>query len=191
MMAIQKGVSSEIVIGSYPQADGWLWLYRFYDKVIRPNRFVHRIVRGYLVPTWIEEWERGRVYRMLGVHRFGRWIPTGGAGIRRLTKQRMAAYTLAGVSITAAREFFYRACVFELLHLPFALTLLWLVVHRFSIGRADLAWENLIINLVVNVYPIMHHRYTRVRIARLLRRDAVRPGKGDHGGPPLRCTLSP
>jgi hypothetical protein len=86
----------------------------------------------------------------------------------------MAPYTLAGSSLRAAREFYYRTCVFEALHLPFLLVLVALALHRQSIGRTDLAVENTIVNLIANVYPIMHHRRTRGRIARLLERRSLR-----------------
>jgi hypothetical protein len=86
----------------------------------------------------------------------------------------MAPYTLAGNSLRAARDFYYRTCVFEILHLPFLVALVILALHRLSIGRADLALENTIVNLLVNVYPVMHHRRTRMRIARLLERRDLR-----------------
>ena len=89
--------------------------------------------------------------------------------MRRLTGSRMAPYTLASRSLRGARAFLYRACVFEALHLPFLLTLLFLSAHRWSIGRADLAAENMLVNLLANIWPIMHHRHTRVRIVRLQR----------------------
>jgi len=111
-----------------------------------------------------------RTYRTLGVSHFGKFLPTGGIAIRRLTGSRMAPYTLRATSLRAAREFFYRTCVFELLHLPFFLTLLSLSGYRLLTGRADLALENLAVNLLFNIYPIMHHRNTRFRIVALLGR---------------------
>jgi len=43
-----------------------------------------------------------------------------------------------------------------------------LALQRWFIGRPDLAVENMVVNLVFNVYPMMHHRRTRARIVRLL-----------------------
>ncbi len=80
----------------------------------------------------------------------------------------MRPYTLAGTSLASARAFYYRACVFESLHLPFLLTLVGLSLDRAMNGRPDLALEDAVVNLVANVYPVMHHRRTRMRIARLL-----------------------
>jgi hypothetical protein len=82
----------------------------------------------------------------------------------------MAPYTLGGNSLRGARAFYYRTCVFEALHLPFLLTLLALAGVRAAGGRWDLAVEDTAVNLLFNVYPIMHHRRTRTRIVELLSR---------------------
>jgi hypothetical protein len=37
-------------------------------------------------------------------------------------------------------------------------------------GRWDLALENTLLNLAVNLFPMMHHRHTRTRIVGLLGR---------------------
>jgi hypothetical protein len=87
----------------------------------------------------------------------------------------MAPYTLKGTSLAAARAFYYRACVFEMLHLPFFLALGALALARAVEGRWDLALENTLVNAVVNLYPMMHHRRTRGRIVRLLARRGGEP----------------
>jgi hypothetical protein len=110
------------------------------------------------------------MFRLLGVHWFGAVIPTGGILVRRVTKARMAPYTLSGTSLGAARDFYYRTCVFEALHLPFFLVLVALAWMRAVEGRWDLALENTLVNLVVNLLPMMHHRHTRTRIIGLLAR---------------------
>ncbi len=90
----------------------------------------------------------------------------------------MAPYTLPGTSVGAARDFYFRTCVFEACHLPFCLTLLVLSLQRLWIGWIDIAVQEMLLNLAVNVYPIMHHRNTRLRIVRLLSRRAGRSGPG-------------
>lgn len=82
----------------------------------------------------------------------------------------MKAYTLAANTRQAARDFYYRACVFEALHLPFFLALAALAAHRCSIGRVDFAIQETVMNLFVNLYPMLHHRHTRSRIVHLLAR---------------------
>jgi hypothetical protein len=73
----------------------------------------------------------------------------------------MVPYTLAGTSLRGARAFFYRACVFEALHLVPLLILGGLSAMRWTEVRPDLALENTLVNLGLNVYPILHHRHTR------------------------------
>ena len=126
-------------------------------------------LRWYFLPARWELAGRSKLYKLLGVHAFGRVIPTGGIVIRRMTKRRMRPYTLAAHTRPAAEQFFFRACIFEALHLPFVLALLTLSVVRLLQGRSDLALENLLVNLAFNGYPILHHRHTRARIVRLLK----------------------
>lgn len=156
--------------GSGPTYDGWGWLYTAFDRLAPTRSLLRRVFCAYYTPTRIEIAGQGRIYRWLGVPKFGRIIPTGGVNIRRATGARMAPYTLSGPSIRAARDFYYRACVFETLHLPFFLTLVALAIQRVSIGRVDWAVQETVINLAVNLYPILHHRNTRRRILVVLSR---------------------
>ena len=161
-------------LGPFPRGDGWGAVYRLYDAAIRPLPGLARLARGYFWPSPIERARDGLLFRVLGVPLFGCLVPTGGVAIRRLTGTRMAPYTLAGPSLRAARAFFYRACIFEALHLTPMLLLVALSAMRWAEGRPDLATESTLINLGVNIYPILHHRHTRVRIVRLLTLDSGR-----------------
>lgn len=160
----------------YPQHDGWRFVYDFYSRYIRPRPFLRRLARAYFAPTAIERAGDGRPFRVLGVPLFGRFVPTGGVEIRRITGWRMQPYTSKSSSLRAARDFFYRACVFEGLHFPFFVALLILTVDRLSSGRFDLAAKDLLVNILVNGYPMIHHRRTRFRILGLLQRKAIREG---------------
>jgi hypothetical protein len=167
-------VRGEIEAGPFPVSDGWGWLYRAVDRVAPSGGTRRRVICGYFFPNRVERWRRGLAYRLLGVHHFGAVIPTGGIAIRRWTKTRMAPYTLEGTSLRAARAFYYRACVFEGLHLPFLISLVLLAGLRAAEGRWDLAVQDSIVNLAANVYPVMHHRRTRGRIVFLLERRALK-----------------
>lgn len=164
------GVRQALAAGRGPDDDGWGWLYRAFEAVAPPNSAVRRIVCGYFAPSRLERARDGLLFRALGVPRFGRFLPTGGIAVRRATGARMAPYTLSANSLAAARDFYYRACVFEALHLPFFLALAALALHRASIGRIDWAVQETVLNLLVNGYPILHHRDTRRRIVELLGR---------------------
>jgi len=166
-------VRTALASGPFPYEDGWGWLYRAFERLAPAGSRRRRAVCGYFHPSGLERARNGLAFRLLGIHLFGAVIPTGGIAIRRATKARMAPYTLAAQSLRAARAFYYRACVFEALHMPFALTLVWLAVDRTMNGRPDLALENTVINVAVNVYPMLHHRRTRARIVRLLERRAT------------------
>jgi hypothetical protein len=131
----------------------------------------------YYTPSNLELADKGRLYRWLGVPLFGRIIPTGGIAIRRATGARMAPYTLARNTVSAARDFYYRTCIFESLHFPFFVALLLLAVQRASIGRIDYAIQETFLNLLVNIYPMLHHRNTRRRIFSILVRKKTLTGE--------------
>lgn len=161
-------VAAELRRGEWPAEDGWGWLYRSFDVLAPRGGALRRALCGYFWPGAAERAGAGVLDRLLGVRWFGRWIPTGGIGWRWLTGAKMRPYTLRGSSLGAAREFYYRTCVFEALHLPFLLALVALAGRQLALGRADLALEDSLVNLLFNVYPILHHRRTRGRIAKLL-----------------------
>lgn len=154
----------------YPQKGGWTWLYNLYDRTVRPHPWLHALFRSYFRPKAFEKAGNGRIYRLLGVGLFGKVIPTGGVQIRRLTGARMAPYTLRGTSLRGAWEFRYRTCAFEAAHTLPMIALMALTVYWFAEGETRLGVEDLLVNLLVNIYPIMHHRHTRVRIDTLLSR---------------------
>jgi hypothetical protein len=82
----------------------------------------------------------------------------------------MAPYALRGTSVAAARDFYYRTCAFEAAHTPFLVALLAITIRQMVAGRLDLAMQDMLVNLLVNIYPIMHHRHTRTRIVKILSR---------------------
>ena len=169
---MKNSTRGAVARGPFPYEDGWGWLYRMVERVAPAGGRLRGVLCRCLYPNRIEQWRRGLIYKLLGVHWFGSVIPTGGILVRRVTGARMAPYTLTGTSLGAARAFYFRTCVFEMLHLPFFLTLVVLAVMRAAEGRWDLALEDTAINVVVNLYPMMHHRRTRGRIVRLLSRRA-------------------
>ena len=159
----------DLARGPFPTGDGWGWVYRGVER-LEPDGALRTALCAYFRPTRLERWRNGLFLRALGVGLFGRIVPTGGITVRRLTGARMAPYTLAGTSVRAARAFYYRACVFEALHLPFCLAMVGLMVARAMEGRWDLVTELFVLNAAVNLYPMLHHRRTRARIIRILQR---------------------
>jgi hypothetical protein len=158
----------------FPPTDGWDWIYTFDDKFLRPRRWLRCILKAYFKPNSIEKLRDGRIYRLLGVHLFGKIIPTGGVLIRRLTGLRMLTYTLVKPSLRAAYNYRYKACMFESVHTVFFLVLLPNCIRSVVNGDTGLAVCSISVNLLVNVYPVMFHRYTRVRIDRLIAKSQAR-----------------
>ena len=174
---MNTSVANVLQQGTGPEYDGWGWLYRAFEALAPPGSLRRKAACKYFTPSRFELAGEGRLYRWLGVPLFGRIVPTGGIAIRRATGARMVPYTLARNTVSAARDFFYRACVFESLHFPFFVALLLLAAQRASIGRVDYAIQETLLNLLVNIYPMLHHRNTRRRIFSILSRKAARVGR--------------
>lgn len=170
--------------GPAPRDDGWAWIYDLFDGIAPRGSRLRKLACAYFMPSGPELARDRLVFRALGVGVFGRYIPTGGVAIRRATGARMRPYTLHSRSLRGARDFYYRACVFESLHLPFFLTLLLLAAHRLWIGRPDFAAQETLLNVAVNLFPMLHHRHTRARIFQLLNRAAARPRRRAVSSPP-------
>jgi hypothetical protein len=67
-------------------SDGYEWLERFDKNVLQKTSSVRKLILLYFKPSRLERYRYGLIYRILGVHRFGRYLPTGGINIRRWTK---------------------------------------------------------------------------------------------------------
>ena len=150
-------------------SDGYEWLERFDKKILKKHDILRRLLLFYFMPFFFEKIRYGCIYRILGVHVFGKYLPTGGINIRRWTGKKMQAYTLKSKSLESVKSFRYKSCFFELLHMPFFLFMLgraiWWYVDQ---GSVRLASELMIVNAIFNIYPMMHQRYTRLRILRII-----------------------
>ena len=154
------------------QNDGYEWLLKFDLNCLRKAKAVRDIIKWYFLPFKIEVYRNTLIYRMLGVPTFGKYLPTGGSEIKRMTKMKMKAYYLKSLSINSVVDFLYKNCFFELLHLPFFVFMVWRSIWWIYIeNNFKLAIELQIFNLIFNIYPIMFHRYTRTRIIRLLKNN--------------------
>ncbi|HET9424512.1 MAG TPA: hypothetical protein VFO55_04000 [Gemmatimonadaceae bacterium] len=113
-------------------------------------------------------WEgTGRIYERLGIRRVGRFMIGGYYTSATLSRLRGRPYrTFRGRR--AAQEWLVFTLVAELGHGVFFLVMLWLAIREALKGDwRDMAITTLI-NLVVNVIPIMVQRYNRARIVSTL-----------------------
>ena len=152
----------------FPTKDGYEWLTKV-KSYLKKYDFIYSIIKWYFLPFKFEKRNKGCIYRLLGVHVFGKYLPTGGSEIKRLTKTKMKAYSLKSKSVSGLIEFLYKNCFFELLHLPFFVFMIWRSswwVVKYN--NYEIALELQLVNLLFNIYPIMFHRYTRVRVFQLI-----------------------
>ena len=153
---------------THPRKDGYEWLIKV-NSYLKRSDLIHSIIKWYFLPFKIEKRNKGALYKTLGVHVFGKYLPTGGSEIKRLTKTKMIAYSLKSYSIEALVEFLYKNCFFELLHLPFFIFMVWRSCWWvINFENYEIAFELQVVNLLFNIYPIMFHRYTRIRVVNLI-----------------------
>ena len=105
----------------------------------------------------------GVFYRRLGVRQFKKFTPCGDYKIR-LTGQK----SLNGKSGLKKLEFQTR--VGEVIHLLAGALMLSMTLDQLADGKYRTAAISTGVNLLINVYPIMTHRYNRSRIYPVLER---------------------
>jgi len=85
--------------------DGYEWLGKIDLTLKRKYKIFRNILLCYFRPFMFERFQNALIYRILKVPVFGKYLPTGGSEIRRMTKLRMPAYTLKSLSISSTKEF--------------------------------------------------------------------------------------
>jgi len=123
--------------------------------------WLNRVREAYFQPKPFEQ--SGDFYRRLGVRHFKKFTPRGDYRIR-LTGQK----SLNGKSGLKKLEFQTR--VGEAIHLVAGTVMVALTVDELADGEYKTAAIGTGVNLLINVYPIMTHRYIRSRIYPLLER---------------------
>lgn len=147
--------------------NGLVWIDR---KLIAAVPVLRSILRFYFMPSRLESYHVGLIYRLLGIKAIAYIIPTGGLLWRRLFHWKGWSFALQGSSIRAAYEYIYTTCVFEILHLSALMLMLhdgiWSIRH----GYTDGILKFVLAGILMNGYPAMLQRYNRVRILNLLQK---------------------
>lgn len=137
---------------------------KFLSKRISPLRY---IAAFYFRPKQLEILGKGFIYKILGVHIFGKIVPTGGLWIRKITGLKLYSWRLERASRKGARLYQYKSCAYELIHLTALIYQLPEFTEYTFTGQwgalADLWW-----NIPVNIYTLMLQRYNRARIRYIL-----------------------
>ena len=112
--------------------------------------------------------EFGRLYPLLGVRLFKKYLPTSGDLVSRRRRVKHIRVLESGGRQAALAEFQQKSQRWELGHLFSALLLqAWAIVGGLLVSPVQF-WACTAINLVVNIYPVMLQRYNRARMAGLL-----------------------
>lgn len=109
--------------------------------------------------------ERGRLYPLLGIRLFKKYLPTSGDLVLRRRGIRRIRVHESGGRHAALANFEQQSRRWEFGHLVSGVLLqAWAVVGGLLFDPTQF-WACTGINLVVNVYPVMLQRYNRARIA--------------------------
>jgi hypothetical protein len=123
-------------------------------------------VPAVLPAGWFEprQFERGGLYPALGLRLF-RFLATDGGWINERLRRRDPAYRVVRDRRTRD-EHIAGTIPNERWHLAFFLAGLLTILH--ALGTAQYAWALVIgtLNVVFNLYPVLHQRYKRARLRR-------------------------
>lgn len=119
----------------------------------------------YFAPKFFEK--NGLIYKLLGVHIFKRFLPTGGDIISRITKTR----TIENGKTETLKRYEKYTRIYEAIHLTAFVGYIALIMINLSLYWVVM-W--VVLNLLINVYPIMVQRYNRGRIYKILQKRRVK-----------------
>lgn len=119
--------------------------------------------------------ESGPFYPCLGVRIYKKFLPTSGELVSRLRGIDRLKIVTTGSRQQALRNYELQTRVWEGRHLMSAVLLqAWALTGGVLMG-AQQFWACTVINLLVNVYPIMVQRLNRARIALVLGQSTPLP----------------
>ena len=135
-------------------------------RALRMNRFPS-LARWYFEPRRIEQAANGRLYVLLGVRLFKRYLPTSGDLISRVRGRRRIA-PIGPDLVSSLLQYEKQTKSWEARHIFGALSMLALTWWSIAVhGKGS--WPVLLgANLLINGYPIMLQRYNRARLRSLL-----------------------
>jgi glycosyl-4,4'-diaponeurosporenoate acyltransferase len=111
----------------------------------------------------VRPFERGRLYRRLGVRAFKRFVPDGDL-ISRLARPRRDRALRAHFNRAEPSALEARGRVAERAHLVSLIAVLPLAALAAVLDRPGFAAALLVLNLIFHEYPVLLQRYTRARL---------------------------
>jgi len=119
-------------------------------------------IEFYFSPKSFERWKNGRIYEIVGVGEYKKFLPTGGDYVARWIGFKPISDASSTENGLRFYERFTRIC--ESIH-TIALPIYTIpIILSFYCGDLKSATGILLLNLAINGYPIMVQRYNRTRI---------------------------
>ena len=118
----------------------------------------------------------GELYERLGVRRFKRFLPFGYHTNRLVRALGAKGFRVVGDEKSAMAWVLFTVVVEALHSLAFAAFATFMVLDLLGREYGEAA-VNLLLNLLVNVYPVMAQRYTRIRLLKAFRLDLEDAGR--------------
>lgn len=127
-----------------------------------------KLSEWYFKPRSFELRRNGRIYILLGARIYKKFVPTSGDKITRLRGIDRLKIVKSGGRRQALENYEKQTRKWEWRHLISAILLQsWAVGAEIEFGNHNFVISTLI-NLFVNLYPIMVQRFNRVRITHIL-----------------------
>ena len=115
----------------------------------------------------------GKIYATLGARFYKKWVPTSGEVITRLRGINRLKIVAKGSRSKALEDHKEQTRIWEWRHFISAVGLfLWAIFAGVLIGIEHF-YTSVIINIFVNLYPIIVQRYNRIRILILINKLAA------------------
>ena len=133
---------------------------------------IGNVAEAYFSPKQFEK--DGRIYKLLGVRKFKRYMPTSGDLVINHLRKSSGKGLINGSTTKDLHRYERYTRLFEATHLGFGVPLTGLVIDAVLQNRLDAAAIITTMNIAGNIYPVMVQRYNRARLYRTIERNEKR-----------------
>lgn len=130
-------------------------------------RMFNKLKDLYYRPKSFEKWKNGRIYELVGIRLFKQCMPLGGKFFVRWFGWKLARKVKDRDKHLEWLLSFTKSA--EAIHAWIFLIFIASSIHNYRLGKYHSVFVLMIINLFLNVYPIMTQRYNRLRLYRIMR----------------------
>ena len=106
--------------------------------------------------------QNNKIYNSLGIPIFKKLI------MRMVKNKKVRNYNLMQFSISGLKEFEYQSRINEIKHIIIAILMIFISIGLCCVHSYIKALLLLVMNIILNIYPICLQRYNRIRINKIL-----------------------